>query len=167
MWASLRSDCDGISLLILLLQTGCGSILTSETTSQPNSAQTSQLFVGLKLPTSICFGIYLLPNYGTKNIVMIKQIHFSGMINVSEIYQTKYELHQLGKNCWSNQGNKNIFKGETILKTKTLKSCLELKCQVGHLFWFASLCHNIKFTKWIAVFSTALSTIPTFCANYF
>ena len=78
----VRSDCDGISLLILLLQTGCGSILTSETTSQPNSAQTSQLFVGLKLPTSICFGIYLLPNYGTKNIVMIKQIHFSGMINV-------------------------------------------------------------------------------------
>ena len=78
----VRSDCDGISLLILLLQTGCGSILTSETTSQPNSPQTSQLFVGLKLPTSICFGIYLLPNYGTKNIVMIKQIHFSGMINV-------------------------------------------------------------------------------------
>ena len=59
----------------LLLQTGgwwCGSILTSsETTARANSLQTSQLFVGLKLPTSICFGIYLLPNYGTRNTVMI------------------------------------------------------------------------------------------------
>ena len=58
----------------LLLQTGgwwCGSILTSsETTARANSLQTSQLFVGLKLPTSICFGIYL-PNYGTRNTVMI------------------------------------------------------------------------------------------------
>ena len=45
---------------------GCASILTSETTSL-NSLQTSELFVGLKLTTSISFGIYLLPNYGRGN----------------------------------------------------------------------------------------------------
>ena len=45
---------------------GCASILTSETTSL-NSLQTSELFVGLKLTTSISFGIYLLPNYGKGN----------------------------------------------------------------------------------------------------
>ena len=45
---------------------GCASILTSETTSL-NSLQTSELFVGLKLTTSISFGIYLLPNYGRRN----------------------------------------------------------------------------------------------------
>ena len=64
----VRLRLDVISLVTLLLQTGgCGSILTSdETTARANSLQTSQLFVGLKLPTSICFGIYLLPNYGKK-----------------------------------------------------------------------------------------------------
>ena len=82
----------------------------------------------------------------------------------------KYGNQQLSTNGWSNQGNKrfaHIFKRETNLKKRTLKSCLELKCQGGRLFWFASLCQNIKLTKWIAVFSTALSRIPTFCANYF
>ena len=69
----VRLRLDVISLVTLLLQTGgCGSILTSdETTARANSFQTSQLFVGLKLPTSICFGIYLLPNYGTRNTAMI------------------------------------------------------------------------------------------------
>ena len=118
---------------VILLQTGAVyggvSILTSsETTAPANSLQTSQLFVAPKLPTSICFGIYLRTNYETNNTTMINSKRYQ--------YLKKKIIN------WSKTRLAYIFESESYISKKKLWNISELKSQRGHLFWF-SIVHKV------------------------